>query len=729
MARDARFAELLEELRSALAGVVVSDDEHAVVLGELLGTLAASADVDSLHDATSTAQVRLRKADDDGTRSWLLLVREVLRSASLVRAGDAAGQLDREAAQSVRERVLGALAVGRDARSSDIAAELSLGLPQVSRALSELASAGLATRSDTRGLDGRARYWRLSPVAVQRRSPYAPAAVALGVGELDTGQFRNDLLPLGPSDRVELAAVQTMITRLAESLEGGRYKPMPAELFRVAKDGDTTRPGALLRLPDRVVYTALVRRVAAPLAGGLSESVLWPRGGFEGSCWEDFERSPLESDPSHIVVADVASFYDTVDHAVLGDSMLEMGSDPSAVGALLSFLGATMQRGMGLPQGLPASDPLATAALAGVDVHLERAGIRFTRHGDDYRFPVHDRFQAREAIAALDEALRSQRLHLNNFKTHTVSADAYQQNLLERAAHRSGVIQSIRRIMGFETGEGLLGEGEGFNPENDPGLDELGRLAGVREAREFRAAFVPDPDAGIRLHVGRYGEVEGVDFVEPEPEEIERYAAFEALMVEAESTAISVAERLLEPRQGRWLQNSDRHILTSMLSLLSAGSRPIADGEWWATYLLARPQDTRAVGTYLAHLADAGASELPAAVVERSLDERFSDWQRAWLLSALAWAGPDEVMHLQKQLYAYLERPSGWLTRLEVGSLLQRAGLLSSIQLSRMWAEAPPALRSDLVVLLSRADRTDDVERVLRDDADDAERCLVGAAG
>lgn len=727
MPRDPRFAPLLDEFRSTLTLDVPPQGKEVEVLGEVLGTLAASADADSLRDATTTAQVRLRQAEDEGVRSFLLLVREVLRSASLARAGETAGRIDQDTALGVRERVLRVLGAFTEARSSDIAAELSLGLPQVSRALSELASAGLAARSETRGLDGRARYWRLSTAAVQRRAPYAPAAAALGTGELDTGQFRNDLLPLGPSDRVEVAAVQAMVSRLTESLEKGRYKPMPAELFRVSKDGDTTRPAALLRLPDRVVYTALVSRVAGPLAEGLSKSVLWPRGKFEGSCWEDFERSPLESDPTHVVVADVASFYDTVDHAVLGDSMREMGSDPSAVSALITFLGITMQRGMGLPQGLPASDPLATAALAGVDTHLERSKIAFTRHGDDYRFPVHDRYQAREAIAALDEALRSQRLHLNSFKTHTVTVDAYEENLRERSAHRSGVIQSIRRIMGFGSGDGVMGEAEGFNPGNDLGLDELGRLAGVSKAREFRASFIPDPDAGVRLQVGRYGEVQDLDFLEPAPEEMERYAAFQQLMNEAETTAIEVAERLLESRQGRWRQNSDRHILTSMLSLLAAGSRSIADGEWWTAYLLSRPQDTRTVATYLAHLADAGESELPGAVVERALEERFSDWQRAWLLSALAWGGPEEVMHLQKQLYARLEEPSGWLTRLEVGSLLQRAGLLSSSQLSRMWTEAPLALRSDLVVLLSRAERTDDVERVLRDDADDVERCLVDA--
>ena len=114
--------------------------------------------------------------------------------------------------------------------------------------------------------------------------------------------------------------------------------------------------------------------------------VLWPRGRFESSLWLDFERLPLESGPSHVVVADIASFYDTIDHGVLADALAKSGADGQTTKALTMFLTAVMQRAVGLPQGLPASDPLATIALARVDETLTAEGIQFLRHGDDYRF-------------------------------------------------------------------------------------------------------------------------------------------------------------------------------------------------------------------------------------------------------------------------------------------------------------------------------------------------------
>ncbi len=727
MTKNARFEELLAELRSALSvedDALLGEPGH---LGEVVGVIAASADADSLRDATTTAQVRLRRTESTEVATYLTLVREVLRAAGLVRAGEVVSEVEQEIALSVRERVLVLLRELTEARSSDIAATLSIGLPQVSRALTELASAGLAVRADARGLDGRARYWRPAAVGVDTNAPFAAAISWLGRAEADRGGFRNDLLPLGPADRADADAVDAMTGRLQNSLAAGRYKPAAAVLFRVSKDGDTTRPGALLRLPDRIVFTALVRSIAEAIEQSLSSSVLWPRASYGQSQWDDFERAPIESGSEFVVVADVASFYDTVDHNLLADSLREFGADPGAVSAVGAFLGAVMQRSTGLPQGLPASDPLATAALARVDAALTRAGIQFARHGDDFRISAEHRFAAREAIAVLDDALRSQRLHLNSAKTHAVPVEAYEANLREREAHRSGVIRTIRQIMGFPSGDGALGEAEGFNAINDPGLDRLGRLAGIGGARAFRSAFMPRSEVDYSIRVGRYGEVEGFGFVEPDIADVERHKAFESLMSQAEATGLAAAERLLTPRQDRWRENADRQSLTSMLSILSAGARPVADAEWWSNYLLSRPQDSRTVARYLAHLADSDLAEMPAKIARDSLERQFSDWQRAWLLSALAWGEVDVARSFHKQLFACLDGGAGWLSRLGASWLLQRSGLLSPTQAYGLWTAAPAALRSDLLVMLSHVERTADVERALRNDVDDVERALIPA--
>jgi hypothetical protein len=427
-------------------------------------------------------------------------------------------------------------------------------------------------------------------------------------------------------------------------------------------------------------------------------------------------------------VADIASFYDTIDHGLLADSLVAGGADPAVVKTLSTFLAGTMQRTVGLPQGIPASDPVATAALVRVDQVLAAGGVRFFRHGDDYRFPVRSRHEARRAIWALDEVLRGNRLHLNTDKTHTIPADEYQKNLDDRQTREEDLLRTVRRNAGFETGEGIVGESEGFDPELDPGLDAFGRLAGDEGVADLAAIFGVKLDTGERAQYTPYGELESIWYEEPDYEVgLDLSGAVEQILDTAEATAVELIDRLVggESRP-RWTETSDRHSLASMLSILALGSRPVADVELWTKFLAERPQDTRVVSMYFAHLVQGTDATIPLAVAREVLGVPSTDWQRAWLLSSLGWANADELASLQVPLYSSLDN-GGWLTRLASATLLQRAGGLSPTYLRRLWSEAPIALRPDLVVMIGRSERTADLEQLLTSEVDDVERGLVAA--
>lgn len=719
---------LLGELSAALVGLRDETAEGYDALGEVVGVLAASGEPSTLRYATTTVQRALR-SDQHGTHHALLRVlKEALRAAATHHSGVLLVDQARVSDAGVRERVLAALQGLTSARSSDIASDLEITVPQASRALRELAEQHLAVRAENDSLDGRARYWRLSPTALAERAPFASIAAAIDHATLDTGLFRNDMLPLGPSDRVSIETFRSFEEHLARALGSGRYRPAPARLFSVAKDGDTSRPAALLRLPERVVYTALVSSVGAAIAEAASDAVLWPRGRFERSRWSEFERLPLEDQPSHVVVADIASFYDTIDHGVLADSLAAGGADAATVKALTTFLAATMQRTVGLPQGLPASDPLATASLVRVDQALEAAGVRFLRHGDDYRFPVSTRLEARRAVSILDEALRECRLHLNTDKTHAIPADEYAKNLADRQSHEEELLGDIRRTAGFETGEGLLGESEGFDPELDPGIDPLGRLGGTDGVVDLAAMFGLEVDTGERAQYSPYGELESIWYEEPDYEVgLDVSEAVEHILDAAENSAVSLIEQLINgEKRSRWSETSDRRSLSSMLSILALGRRPIADIELWTRYLAERPQDTRVAALYFAHVVRGGDASIPLAVASAAINASSSDTQQAWLLSSLGWAQPDELATLQVQLFSSVDK-AGWLSRLASASLLQRMGALSSTQLHRLWSDAPLALRPDLVALIGRGDRSAEVDQLLTSEADDVERALLAA--
>ncbi len=75
--------------------------------------------------------------------------------------------------------------------------------------------------------------------------------------------------------RHEDGVVGELGKRFSEGLRGrlerGRYDPSPAVFIYVPKPGNTTRPGALLTLADRIIYDALINelrlRIDAALLG------------------------------------------------------------------------------------------------------------------------------------------------------------------------------------------------------------------------------------------------------------------------------------------------------------------------------------------------------------------------------------------------------------------------------------------------------------------------------
>lgn len=75
-----------------------------------------------------------------------------------------------------------------------------------------------------------------------------------------------------------------------------------------------------------------------------------------------------------------------------------------------------MSSGRGLPQGIETSDSLAPLYLAPVDSALQRAGVTFWRHGDDYRLHASDYPPALTAVFELEQALRRHGLLLSSGK-------------------------------------------------------------------------------------------------------------------------------------------------------------------------------------------------------------------------------------------------------------------------------------------------------------------------
>lgn len=84
-----------------------------------------------------------------------------------------------------------------------------------------------------------------------------------------------------------------------------------------------------------------------------------------------------------------------------------------------------MRARRGVPQGLLASDTLATTFLQPVDAAMVRQGFNYWRHGDDIRVSAHSFSRAREAIAVFEEELRGRGLLINSSKCSIVTVERY----------------------------------------------------------------------------------------------------------------------------------------------------------------------------------------------------------------------------------------------------------------------------------------------------------------
>lgn len=263
---------------------------------------------------------------------------------------------------------------------------------------------------------------RLSPHLIDRLSLES----ALGRLESERGEF----LPSTLGRRAARAAGGRYAQSLRARLIAGQTLDL-AEIVFAHRYGSGSRPVADLDIDARLLLEALASNVAGRLKDdaemlGLSEHLAAPAQGERIA----FDERPLQDDDAKFIVkADVASFYEYVDHAVLTREILELTADVDVSYAVRDLLAEVMGRQHGLPQGPVGSDLLASLYLSAVDRRMLRAGVRLDRFNDDYLLRCTTLAEARQHLLALEIELRDVGLILNHQKTQIIGREKYEQGL------------------------------------------------------------------------------------------------------------------------------------------------------------------------------------------------------------------------------------------------------------------------------------------------------------
>lgn len=219
------------------------------------------------------------------------------------------------------------------------------------------------------------------------------------------------------------------IEELSRQLREGRYVPQPVRRVMIPKPGTTQeRPLGIPTIRDRVVQTAL-RMVLEPI---FERDFARESFGFRPgrSCHQALARveTLLAEGYTHVVDADLKSYFDTIPHAAL----LARVKTKVVDGRILELVEGFLKQGVmeepkgwspttvGTPQGGVISPLLANVYLDALDWKLHFGGWELVRYADDFVILCRTKEQADEVLGVVRHWCDETGLQLHPEKTRLV---------------------------------------------------------------------------------------------------------------------------------------------------------------------------------------------------------------------------------------------------------------------------------------------------------------------
>jgi len=218
------------------------------------------------------------------------------------------------------------------------------------------------------------------------------------------------------------------IERLSEELRTGSYRPRPIRRAYIDKPGSKEkRPLGIPCVRDRVVQGAL-RIVMEPIFENvfMSNSYGFRPGRGCKDALQEVERL-LHAGYTHVVDADLRSYFDTIPHSPLLADIGRYIADGRVLGLVEAFLKQEILEDLtlwspekGSPQGAVISPLLANLYLHPVDVAMAAAGFMIIRYADDLVIMCRSHREAEKALELLANLTKERGLTLHPEKTSLV---------------------------------------------------------------------------------------------------------------------------------------------------------------------------------------------------------------------------------------------------------------------------------------------------------------------
>jgi len=432
----------------------------------------------------------------------------------------------------------------------------------------------------------------------------------------------------------------------------GDVSPTQGDVISVSKNRHGVRPVAVWDAPSTLLYAVLSHK----LRPHLPEVV---RG---SDAWHEFQHAPLSEPGNYVVVADIASCYDMLDHGLLSEELRLQAGEHGTVVTLNQLLAKATQKTYGLPQQSESSDLLANAFLQRLERSLHRRGLRIWRYNDDFRMTCNSWSDVVHTIEVLDEEVRHHGLLLNDSKTITWRRGNYEARLEH--------VEQLR---------------QGIAAEAEIDLEEL-------------------------TSTGLYDDVDQQD---PDPEDVAALASTKLL-----DLWLEIAGQGDVP-----LARRDEHV--SLLQLIPPALKILTPepDDLPATidilFLMLRYEQTLtpAICRYLATVN--GAELLDGLDRCLASDPYLSDWQMWWLLNVCTRLSEfaSNQARMAWAINAYQRTSQGSLIRAQAAVNLARIGGVTVEQLMRDYDQSSPIARPALVAALALAGPTAEIAAAIRSDS------------